>query len=227
MNEQESRLLEKLASGEYNGFCPPSRCYGSVKRGGAVDTGYYIADGQLFEYKDITRRFFDGKENERTTERTTRVVDSDSERLEFLRRLGYRMDDPEATDYSNDFYDERRRQRIEERAAVKEAANSIVLKEPVDSIDENAMNVPRDIPGIGGEPEIEENSIIDSPGSTEGILAIAAVVGVVYGVVKLAPHVKKWWNEKAVPCTKSLVNKLTKKPGVADRQSFSVTKQST
>lgn len=198
MNEKETAILEKLESGDYNGFCPPSRSYGSVNRGGAVDTGYIFDDGKIIEYKDITRKFFDGKENERTTERTTRVLESDWERLDVLAKLGYRMDDPDANEYSQAYYDERRRQKAEERAAMKAAT---AKREEVKRAEQKAAIEPcvkEHIPApADGSGQIQEDDELSEFDKLFGIIGVGFLI--VAGIKWAVPKVKTLWNEKISP----------------------------
>ena len=198
MNEQEATILEKLEAGDFDGFSPPPRSYGSVSRGGATDTGYYFNEGKIIEYKDITRKFFDGKENERSTERTTRVIESDWERLDVLAKLGYRMDDPDAYEYSQAYYDERRRQKAEERAARKaaEARREEAKQAEREAVSESGCAEHNPVPVDASEQMWEANETSESD-RIFGIIGVGLII--VAGVKWAVPHVKTLWNEKIVP----------------------------
>ena len=59
---------------------------------------------------------------------------------------------------------------------------------------------------------IETESYADSNtdnSEIENAVLWVALAGIVYGVVKIAPHAKKWWKESAAPGIKNAWNKLT------------------
>lgn len=214
MNEKETVILEKLEAGDFDGFCPPSRSYGNANCGGVVNTGYLFNEGKIIEYRDVTYKIFDGKENERTTERTTRVIESDWERLDVLAKLGYRMDDPDANEYSQTYYDERRRQKAEERAAMKAAAErrDEARRAECATLPVGEEYTQSDLQYYEGtETESYDDQNTDNADIDKAVLILAAVAGTIYGVIKLAPHAKKWWKESAAPGIKNAWNKITRK----------------
>ncbi len=96
---EEKNLLEKLASGVLDGMVGDERVYHGYKN---VYCGKYIKDGEPVSYRQgESERFFNGKENERIPgKREEEHYDTDEEKLDFLQRYGWLIDDEEVKAYS-------------------------------------------------------------------------------------------------------------------------------
>ena len=80
-----------------------------------VSSGAYIAGGTPVEYRQgQSTKFFDGRENVRTPgKRTEKRFETEEEKTAFIQKYGYRRDmfgdHPEVMDYSNDFYNSKKK----------------------------------------------------------------------------------------------------------------------
>lgn len=61
----------------------------------------------------------------------------------------------------------------------------------------------------------DDNDSEDDLDAAVGVLLLAASA---YGVYKVAPHVKRWWNDKAVPGLKKMKNKIAGKEEKTDEE---------
>lgn len=99
--DEEKRLLEKLKSGILDGRVGKSFSFG------AGSTSWFeIRNGEPARYrKGPGGKFFNGKENERYegTTRITKKYKTDDEKLGFLQKYGYLMDDEDARNYSRKY----------------------------------------------------------------------------------------------------------------------------
>lgn len=101
-------ILRQLASGAYDGARRDIETNG-------VASGFYIHNGTPVQYREGPgTRFFDGKENVRTSgQRTERRYETDVERTEFMQKYGFNRDmfgaHPEVLEYSRDYYEQKRR----------------------------------------------------------------------------------------------------------------------
>ena len=102
MNEEEKVLLSRLAAGELDGPVGDIREYGVHK---TVYCGKYINGGIPISFREgASERFFNGKENERIPgKRIEERYETDDEKLEFLQRYGFLMDDAAVREYSARF----------------------------------------------------------------------------------------------------------------------------
>lgn len=213
MTELEAKLLEALKSGVFDGFRIDYPGGYSSKRK-SDDKGVFIKDGEIVEFTDITTKFFNGEETERTTERKTYIPETDESILELLRKVGYKAyDHEELRRYSKEAYDERDRLRAE--AAAKEAerlAQKIVEKhmareaeeepddsdsvdrdEPVDdAIDDEGI----DYSGYGSDDESDERRGLNT---NEALGIAAAVVLLASAAYYLGPKAIKYWRANISP----------------------------
>jgi hypothetical protein len=99
---EEKRLLAKLASGALDGMVGNDKVYSGYKN---VYVGKYIKNGVPVSYKEgESSRFFNGKENERIPgKREEEYYDTDEQKLVFLQRYGWLIDDEEVRVYSAKF----------------------------------------------------------------------------------------------------------------------------
>ena len=102
MNKEERNLLDKLASGLLDGMVGDEREYRGYK---SVYCGKYIKDGIPISYRQgASERFFNGRENERIPgKREEERYDTDEQKIEFLQRYGWLIDDEEVRTYSAKF----------------------------------------------------------------------------------------------------------------------------
>ena len=99
---EEQHLLDKLASGLLDGMVGDEREYRGYK---SVFCGKYIKDGIPVSYRQgESERFFNGKENERIPgKREEERFETDDEKLFFLQKYGWLIDDDEVRAYSAKF----------------------------------------------------------------------------------------------------------------------------
>ena len=97
--KEEKNLLAKLASGVLDGAVGRELECGGYKK---VYVGKYIKDGEPVSYREGEgSKFFNGKENEYISgKRTIQTCDTDDEKLEFMQKYGWLMDDDDAKAYS-------------------------------------------------------------------------------------------------------------------------------
>ena len=107
MTNEERVLLERLAAGELDGPVGDVREYGVHK---TVYCGKYIRDGVPVSYRQgESERFFNGKENETIPgKRTEETYESDENKLGFLQRYGWLMDDEAVRSYSAKYKPEKK-----------------------------------------------------------------------------------------------------------------------
>lgn len=99
---EENKLLAKLASGTLDGRVGPERVYPGRRN---VYCGKYIKNGEPVSYKESdSSRFFNGEENENVPgKRSENHYTTDKEKLYFLQRYGWLMDDSDVKAYSARF----------------------------------------------------------------------------------------------------------------------------
>ena len=100
-NKEEKGLLAKLLSGALDGQVGDDL---TTSGGSTVWTS--IKDGNPVRYKQgPTKKFFNGKENERIPGvlHVLEKWETDDEKLSFLQRFGWLMDDEDARNYSSKF----------------------------------------------------------------------------------------------------------------------------
>lgn len=93
--KEERILLKRLAAGEFDG-----------RIGDDLDTYYkYIKDGIPVEvWEGKTQRFFDNRTTERFPGKIKKLFyKTDEEKLEFLRKFGFLINDPQVRKYSQKF----------------------------------------------------------------------------------------------------------------------------
>lgn len=100
----EVHLLKRLADGELDGAVglPCDNGWGSM-------VWYWIEGGVIKRYKQgPTKRFFNGDDNEKIIPdwKPDRILKDENEQLEFLRRSGRHMKDPEVIAYSDKYWSE-------------------------------------------------------------------------------------------------------------------------
>ena len=102
ITSEERSLLEKLASGLLDGLVGKEREYRGYR---SVFCGKYIKDGIPVSYRQgQSQRFFDNKENERIPgKRKEEHFTSDDQKLAFLQKYGFLIDDDEVRAYSAKF----------------------------------------------------------------------------------------------------------------------------
>ena len=102
MTREERNLLDKLASGTLDGMVGDEREYRGYK---SVYCGKYIKNGVPVSYREgDSDRFFNGRENELIPgKREEEFYETDEQKLEFLQRYGWLMDDEEVRIYSAKF----------------------------------------------------------------------------------------------------------------------------
>ena len=99
--EEEKRLLAKLASGLLDGLVGDDL---TTSGGSTVWTA--IKNGIPSRYKQgPTKKFFNGKENEKIKGvlHVLESWESDDQKLSFLQKFGWLMDDKDVRDYSAKF----------------------------------------------------------------------------------------------------------------------------
>ena len=96
---EEEHLLNKLASGELDGMVGDEREYHGYR---SVYCGKLIRNGIPVSYRQgESTKFFDNRENVRIPgTREEQLYETDEEKLEFLQRYGWLMDDEEVRAYS-------------------------------------------------------------------------------------------------------------------------------
>ena len=106
ITSEERNLLEKLARGLLDGFVGDEREYRGYR---SVFCGKYIKDGIPVSYRQgQSQRSFDGKENERIPgKREEEHFTSDEQKLTFLQKYGFLIDDDEVRAYSAKFKPEK------------------------------------------------------------------------------------------------------------------------
>lgn len=100
-SKEEKGLLEKLASGLLDG-----RVGDSFSVGAGSTTWKEIKNGEPASYKKGPGgRLFNGKENERYegVTRTVKKYKTDDEKLGFLQKFGWLMDDEDVKEYSKKY----------------------------------------------------------------------------------------------------------------------------
>ena len=102
ITDEERRLLAKLKSGVLDGRVGDIKTYRGYQN---VYYGKYIKNGIPVSYREgESKRFFNGRENERTPgKREEEYFDTDEKKLEFLQRYGWLIDDEEVRTYSARF----------------------------------------------------------------------------------------------------------------------------
>lgn len=101
MTKEEKNLLKKLASGVLDGFVG-----NDLTTSGGSTIWKTIKNGVPVMFKQgPTKRFFNGKENERIEGvlHTLQEWTTDEDKLEFLRKFGWLMNDPDVKAYSAKF----------------------------------------------------------------------------------------------------------------------------
>ena len=101
MTKEEKKLLKKLASGVLDGFVG-----NDLTTSGGSTIWKTIKNGVPVMFKQgPTKRFFNGKENERIEGvlHTLQEWITDEDKLEFLRKFGWLMNDPDVKAYSAKF----------------------------------------------------------------------------------------------------------------------------
>lgn len=96
---EEKQLLKKLASGELDGPVGRTIECGGYKK---VYAGKYIKDGVPVSYREgESTRVFNGRENERIPgKRTEETYDTDEQKLYFMQKFGWLINDNDAQNYS-------------------------------------------------------------------------------------------------------------------------------
>jgi len=99
---EEKRLLRRMAAGEFDGAVGDDFVTGSYKK---VYHWKLIKDGIPFFIREgESTRFFNGKENESIPgKRVERKFETEDQKLEFLQKFGWLMNDADAKDYSAKF----------------------------------------------------------------------------------------------------------------------------
>lgn len=102
--ETELHLLERLNNSELDGpvGLPCDNGWGSM-------IWYWIEDGTIKRFKQgPTKRFFNGDDNEKIIPdwKPDRILKDEDEQLDFLRRSGRHMKDPEVQAYSDQYWDD-------------------------------------------------------------------------------------------------------------------------
>lgn len=99
---EEKNLLEKLKSGLLDGVVGREKVYHGHKN---VYYGKYIENGEPVSYRESeSSRFFNGKENETISgKRVEEHYDTDDQKLEFLQKYGWLINDDDAKAYSAKF----------------------------------------------------------------------------------------------------------------------------
>lgn len=100
----EKHLLERLAAGELDGpvGSPCGNNYGSTIM-------YWIEGGDIKRYKQgPTQSFFNGEETEKIIPdwKNDLTYTDDDAKLNYLRRSGRHVNDPEVQEYSNNYWDD-------------------------------------------------------------------------------------------------------------------------
>ena len=97
MTNEEKNLLEKLASGVLDGFVGDDLISGKSTVWKSIKNGIPA----MFK-QGPSRKFFNGKENERIRGvlHTLQEWNTDTEKLEFLRKFGWLMNDAAVKKYS-------------------------------------------------------------------------------------------------------------------------------
>lgn len=101
MTKEEKNLLKKLASGVLDGFVG-----NDLTTSGGSTIWKTIKNGVPVMFKQgPTKRFFNGKENEciEGVLHTLQEWITDEDKLEFLRKFGWLMNDPDVKAYSAKF----------------------------------------------------------------------------------------------------------------------------
>ena len=119
------QILKNLADGEYDGFNIELSSSKPYRNGPTTRKWSYIKDGEIVQCIETASKFFDGKENIRSSEIQKTILEDPSEIVEWLQKYGYRAYEHEdLRQFSKDFYNERDRLRELQRAAenMKEGA---------------------------------------------------------------------------------------------------------
>ena len=100
--DEERALLAKLASGALDGMVGDEREYHGYR---SVFCGKYIKNGEPVSYRQgESTRIFNGRENERIPgAREEDHFNTDDQKLAFLQRYGWLIDDADAKAYSAKF----------------------------------------------------------------------------------------------------------------------------
>lgn len=102
MTKEEKRLLAKLASGELDGLVGEETPCAEYK---GTYHGQFIKDGEPVYYiQNEWQRFSNGKENMQIpSKRAEECFITDEEKLSFLQKFGWLMDDEDVREYSAKF----------------------------------------------------------------------------------------------------------------------------
>ncbi len=97
---EEKTLLSRLASGMLDGIVGNDKTYADGYK--PVTVGKRIENGIPYSYRESAgNRFFNGKENEYIGGKMTKeLCNTDDEKLEFLQKYGWLIDDAEVRSYS-------------------------------------------------------------------------------------------------------------------------------
>ena len=100
--KEERNLLAKLAEGLFDGAVGNEKVYHGYKD---VTCGKYIKDGEPVSYREgESTRFFNGRGNETIPgKRTEEHFKTDDEKLGFLKKFGWLINDDDARAYSAKF----------------------------------------------------------------------------------------------------------------------------
>ena len=99
---EEMRLLARLAEGKFDGPVGKERVIQGYRN---LWHGLYIKDGEPVSYREgESTRFFNGRENETIPgKRTEEHFKTDDEKLGFLKKFGWLINDDDARAYSAKF----------------------------------------------------------------------------------------------------------------------------
>ena len=130
--ETIEQILENLADGKYDGFYiefPSSKAY---RNGPTTSRWSYIKDGKIVQCVETASKFFDGKENVRSSNIEKTILEAPEEIVEWLQKYGYKAYEHEdLRQFSKNFYNERDRLRELQRVAESVKENIVDEGRPV------------------------------------------------------------------------------------------------
>jgi ribosomal protein L37AE/L43A len=200
---EDKELLERLNSGVYDGCCNSHDGFN-----GGSPWGIKIENGIPVKYKNVSHKYFDGKENIRTTNINNELFKSDKKKLFFLKYYGYDnafSEFPEIREAAEAY-----RQELKENSLSSNSKADLQIglkeKQPLThAVDKNMYRRDYTLDDIDNNTD---SSKINGAAIAGIVVAVAALGYVVY---KTAPHIKDWLTDSALPGAKRFIGKITNK----------------
>ena len=219
MNEEGAEILERLADGTYDGVhdCDDYK---------STFWGIKIENGIPVKWSQKTYKFFDGRDNVReTSEKKYEYFITDEEKQHFFRKYGWKdvfYDYPEVVEYSHSCRSKDTLHTVNDSKPQEDIFSAIT-----DSISQEDEEEP-EVSNLSDFSSDDCSTTTDTGGigpDMRVVVGIAAAAAAVIGVVKVAPHIKKWWENKVAPGMKKIGRKIIRKEDVIEESDADDTPQ--